>query len=443
MILNKKNYILLVIVSISLTIGITALYGHTVDQTSYEDDDYYDENRLRYSNHVYKDNIQTPVAHRVNEPLSLPIIKLNSDERIEFYFDELGDDYGNYSYTVIHCTHDWTPSDMMPSEYIDGFAENQITDYANSFNTFTNYANYRVELPNDDIAMTKSGNYILFVYENADQKQPVMTYRFVVYEPLTSIDINVDRPSDVDDMNYKQEVDFTIDHGALYVSDPFREIHVSVLQNGRWDNAITHLQPQFIQNSKLVYDYNDEGTFNGNNEFRYLDLKSAEFRGEKILNIDLDSGMYVYDFKVETKRSYLQYLYSRDINGKFIIKEENDLNSHTDADYVKVKLSLESYEPIEEGSVYLYGGISMWEIKDALKMDYLPESHKYYIEFIIKQGYYNFMFGVPDATGNVNTTLLEGTHFETENDYQILVYQTVFSESYDRVVGYGLVNTAR
>ena len=69
------------------------------------------------------------------------------------------------------------------------------------------------------------------------------------------------------------------------------------------------------------------------------------------------------------------------------------------------------------------------------------EGKGYDIEFVIKQGYYNFLFAIPGDEGDMDTMPIEGRHTETENDYTVLVYQTVPGEGYDRIIGKYTANT--
>ena len=47
------------------------------------------------------------------------IIRLNSDETIEFSFDEMSHDYHRFTYHITHCDAGWKPSNLIESEYMD------------------------------------------------------------------------------------------------------------------------------------------------------------------------------------------------------------------------------------------------------------------------------------------------------------------------------------
>lgn len=415
----------------------------SVDESIKSSDDYFEETSLRYEDKIYKEGIATPIAFVGDWETSYPFLKLNSGQAITFMFDDLNDKLSYYNYKIIHCDRNWNPSDLMTSEFLDGFDGNPINDWVESFNTYVKYVNYQLILPNDDVKFTKSGNYILFVYED-DEEMPVLTKRFVIYEEQANISSEIKRPTDIDDMAYKQQINLSIDISATQVSDPFRELDLCVLQNGRWDNAIRSVNPQFVQDQVLSFEYQDELCPWGNAEYRPLDLKSTRYRGEKIDKIQLEAD-HVYHFYLlpETSLGHTNYITSRDINGKFLIKDEEAQNQHTDADYTTVHFKLKADRPYEEGNVYVYGSFCTNPLDDTYRMTYNKENKVYELELQLKQGYYNYMYAIPNKEGVMDVAEIEGTHYETENDYAIIVYRKNFSEGYDQIIGLKIKNTVQ
>ena len=100
-----------------------------------------------YSNHIFDQRIKTVQLYKDGWNLSYPIIKLNSDEKLVLNFDLLSDQTESYYYTFIHCDKDWNKSDIFPNDYMNGFAENPLEDYSNSFNTTVRYIHYKLSFP--------------------------------------------------------------------------------------------------------------------------------------------------------------------------------------------------------------------------------------------------------------------------------------------------------
>ena len=119
---------------------------------------------LVFRDAIYKDVIQTVLLHPVDDQLEEPLILLSDQqEKLKLSFDLLGDYAYTYQYTLIHCTHDWKPSQLQKIEYIQGFEEERIDQYRFSLNTITPYVHYDVLLPSSQMQLSKSGNYLLVI----------------------------------------------------------------------------------------------------------------------------------------------------------------------------------------------------------------------------------------------------------------------------------------
>ena len=279
-----------------------------------------------------------------------------------------------------------------------------------------------------------SGNYVFKVFEEGEK---IIFYkRFQVLENLISIEAEVRRATLAEDRHSKHEIDFTIKHPNLFISDPFTDIKVHIKQNNKEDNAITHLKPIFIRNDELIYDYSNRNTFWANNEYRHFDIRSLRYHSDKIKDIKCDSIFnHVFLFN-DYKRSFKQYSIEPDINGKFIIKSQEGWNSSVEADYVFVHFTLPIRE-ISYGDIYITGGFSDWELKKDFKLKYNTNKKQYEKSIYIKQGYYNYHYALNDtSTKRVNISFIEGTHYETRNDYYIYVYYRNVGDRHDRLIGF-------
>ena len=120
---------------------------------------------------------------RLNDrDFDLPLLHLDGSDVLHIQFDEMSHDVRSYSYRVLHCDADWTPSALASGEYLAGFPTGMISEYALSTTTTYPYTNYKLSVPNDDMSFTKSGNYVLQVYEDNDPDHPV--------EPLDIVRVN-------------------------------------------------------------------------------------------------------------------------------------------------------------------------------------------------------------------------------------------------------------
>jgi hypothetical protein len=387
-----------------------------------------------YKNGSLNTQIKTLLCHKKEDELSLPILNLNTDNQLLVSFDDLDADIKDYYYTIIHCNSDWTASDLMQSEYISGFTDEPITDYEFSFNTIQKYTHYTFNFPDDELKPILSGNYVFKIFEEGGET--IAYKRFMILETKLTIEAQVRRATLADDRNTKHEIDFTIKHPNLVVTNPFSDIKVTIKQNNKEDNAITGLTPIFVKNNELVYDYEDDNTFLGNNEFRHFDIKSLRFQSDKIKEITYDSTYnHVYLFN-DRKRPFDRYSIEPDINGKFLIKSQEGWKTAIEADYAFVHFTL-PVDHVSYGDLYIIGGFSDWQLKDEFKLRYNAKQRRYEGNVYLKQGYYNYHYALNDTiTKRVDISFIEGTHYQTRNDYYVYVYYRAIGDRYDRFVGF-------
>ncbi len=391
---------------------------------------------LLYYDYVYLDNIKTIKFHVEGLLLSMPALNLNSGSALELSFDDMDGDVKNYTYTVVHCNADWTPSRLIEPEYIEGFSEGDIRDFAYSFNTRAIYTNYHLYFPNEDMRISKSGNYLLKVYENDDGKRLAFTRRFMVVESIVSIIPNVVRPAQVSKGNTHQEIDFTVTHKNFEIRNPRQELSATVLQNGRWDSAITGLLPMFSRQEEQIYDYQDKVVFPAGKEFRYADLRSLRYGTESIASVDLIDNQYEVVLRRDEKRGYAPYVEFEDINGNFVIETFDDNDFDLKSDYANVLFSLYSPTELYDQDLYLFGGLTDWQLKPEFRMVYNPAINSYVGKARLKQGFYNYMYAaLPRGADHPDFEETEGDWFETKNTYTILIYFRPFGGRFDRLIG--------
>lgn len=392
---------------------------------------------------VYNDNIKSVKIHRPEWNLSYPVINLNSDDKMILQFDLLGNDIETYYYTFIHCDMEWKQSDIYPSDYLQGFSENQITDYSISFNTTTNFIHYSLTFPNEDNSFKASGNYIVKVFPIGDPDNPVLTSRFMISENIVRIDAKSMRPQLAAGYSTAQQVEFTVDYPATLISDPYRSVYASVLQNGRWDNAREQLKPNFIGNNNLVFnDISGKLLFNAGHEFRYFDIKSIRYQSEYIRAIAHEIGSYHVYLMPSESRSGDQYFYHKDFNGKYYTAIQEGRDHELESDYVYVYFTLRSDFPVPNADVYIYGALSGWGLNNNNRMTYNNETHNYECTMLLKQGWYNYIYVVADSSGElVKEQDFESNHFDTENDYLILLYLSEPMGRFDRLIGTRITNS--
>ncbi|MCX6237881.1 MAG: DUF5103 domain-containing protein [Bacteroidia bacterium] len=395
-------------------------------------------------NGIYRENIRSVQFFREGWDFSQPVLELGTDQRLLMKFDELAEGVTNFVYTITHCDAEWYPSRLVQSEYVEGFIENPVTDYAASANTTVKYTNYLLSLPNDNVRFLLSGNYLLSVFDEANRTTPVLTRRFYIVEPLSQISGEVKKSTYEGYKGRDQEIDFAVNYSRFSIQDPRTEVKVVVMQNSRADNCLTNLKPLFVRDNQLSYDLSRENVFAGGNEFRNFDTKNLRINGLGVANIEFINPLYHVTLLTDQIRRESNYRSESDLNGRFLIKNDRVTDSDLESDYILVRFSLAMQEPLLGGEIYVFGGLSDWQCLPPNKMKWNFESKLYETTLLLKQGFYDYQYVYVENGGKqIDNTLLEGSYVETENYYQIFVYYRGFSSRYDRLIGYRTINSVK
>lgn len=390
-----------------------------------------------YQDQVYVPNIKTVQLYVDPLLLSDPIIPLKSTVQLHLEFDDLNADKRNYYYTFIHCNFDWSRSELNEFDYLVGFREQEINTYEFSFTALQTYTHYEVLFPNENVQLTKSGNYLLKVYADNDPDHPIITRRFVIFSSKADIVTNVHQPFDPKFTFQYQEIDFSIRYNGLTISNPINDVKVLLMQNFRWDNAIANLQPLFMKPYQLDYSYDLVNAFPAGKEFRYFDTRSIRYRTEHVRELNFEGKQVEVILFPDEPRADEPYEFYADINGKFIPGIFEGFNQNAEPDYTWVNFTLPVDYPLKNLDVFITGQVSDWKLSSQFMMQYEPGKHAYTCRAYLKQGYYEYEYvTVEKGSAQVAGDLFEGDAYETENTYQLLVYYRSFTSRYDEVIAY-------
>ncbi|MDR1780451.1 MAG: DUF5103 domain-containing protein [Tannerella sp.] len=389
---------------------------------------------------MFKTEIFSPVVKSLQarvegEQMSLPFIELGGDKALEISFDALNHREGRYAYSIIHCNADWTKSVLTPLEYMDGFDGLPIDDYAQAMTTTTQYYNYRLYLPNENISFKVSGNYIVKVYDEDAPDKVAFTARFFVCEPLVGIQAAVRSNTDISFNAGHQQISFTLDCRNQQINFPQTELKINVLQNNRTDNMVAGIQPSLIGNRKLTYDHIRELIFEAGNEYRRIEFLTHRYNGLGIDKIQYFNPYYHADVIPEKSRSAISYLYDEDQDGRYFINCSGCNEPDTEADYYVVHFTYAS-ERLAGGRLYLLGDFLQNRFNSQSEMEYNADTQQYEKALLMKQGYYNYQYVfVPNGSTRGTLQVAEGNHYETENEYTIVAYYRPPGARYDRIIG--------
>ena len=380
-------------------------------------------------------NIRSVVFKGMNED-QFPIVQLGEPMTLEF--DDLTAREDDYYYRLVHCNYDWTPSALLKSQYLSGMDNQRIVDYSNSYSTLQPYSNYRLRIPNGQVAPRVSGNYVLEIYDAGGALQ--FSRRFVVYQDLAQVPAVVRRSRQFESMNVKQSVQFSIRPVGIQLINPKKEVKVAILQNYHWPTARFNIAPQFTLGNELVYKYDEETAFYGGNEYLYFDTSDLRAPTAAISRIELTDLYNHYLFRNVFRYDQV-YTYYPDINGDFVIRTLQGRDPSRESEYTRVHFRLPYTDLIGLDRVYIFGKFNNYALQDENLMTFNPDTGDMEANLLFKQGFYNFKYVIEREDGTVELNTVCGNFHVTENIYTILVYYRNFGDIYDSVIGVGSVNS--
>jgi len=365
-----------------------------------------------------------------------PILQMGESMTLEF--DDLLANEQDYYYRIIHCNYDWTISNLLKSQYLDGMDNQRIINYENSYNTLETYSNYQLSIPNESVSLKMSGNYMVEIYNNADVLQ--FSRRFLVYKTIVNVAATVKRTRNFDFLNSKQAVQFSINSGNFRLINPKKEIKVAILQNYYWPSAIYNVPPQFTLGNELVYKYDEETSFYGGNEYLLFDTSDLRAPTSQISSIEVNELYHHYLFS-DTFRFDDEYTYFPDVNGDYLIRTLQGDDSSRESEYTNVHFSLPYDELLALDDVYVFGKYNNYDLSEENKMIFNEDTGMMEATLKLKQGFYNYKYVVNNTKAIERPNLVCGNFHFTENNYLILVYYRNFGDVYDSLIGIGSTNS--
>lgn len=375
-------------------------------------------------------------------PLVPPVIYLNTNDRITIKFDERADDMRYMRYEIISCDSDWRPSQLIESEYIDGFNDGHVTDYELSSLTPTNYVHYVIRVPNDEIRIIRPGNYLLRVFDEDDRDTTLLQARFYVVSQEVGIGAEVTSRTDIDTNNAHQQLIVNVNTDKVKgVENYFNEFKLVAIQNGRTDNSVTLSRPSRIDGHTLVYDHARPLIFPAGNEYRRFETVADKYPGMGVDHIVWEDPYPHYVLYADGSRRYDPYLYDQTQFGRYVVRNDAALDSDSQAKYTIVHFTLKEPQQID-GDYYIEGDLTDRRFSPDNRMMFNPDTQAYEAALLLKQGSYNYQYlFVPTGTQKGLTQTVEGDKYDTVNQYTILVYHRGPMDRADSLIGAATVTS--
>ena len=376
-------------------------------------------------------------------PAELPLVVLGQPgPQVSVEFDVLHDDRDFLRYRIVHCDASWQPSQLAEVEYLDGFNEASIEDYAYSGATTVAYTHYRIDFPTPELTPTVSGNYLLQIYPENDPDQVWAQVRLLVSEQSAGVAADVTSRTDVDYNEAHQQLAIEVDVERANVADPFNELTVMIQQNGRFDSEVALRHPLRASRTLAVYEHLPQLVFDAGNEYRRFETVSTRYPGMHIESIDWAEPYYHFTLATDEPRAEGSYSYDSTQAGRFLVRSTDTAGSSDsalDADYAVVHFSLAMPE-MPGAMVFLDGDFTSRRFDAESLMTFNPATGLYERAMLLKQGSYNYQYlVVPPGGRRGYTAQAEGDYYPTRNEYTIKVYHRAPGARYDRLLAVALI----
>ncbi len=363
-----------------------------------------------------------------------PVIFLGSADRLTISFDEIADDRRYMRYELIHCNAAWRPDGLVDSEFLDGFNEGIIEDFAFSQATLLHYVNYSLTIPNEQVDPKLSGNYLLRIYDENDRDATLLQVRFCIVEPLMKVNADVSSRTDIDYNGQHQQLTIDVDTEGNDIHNPYADIIVTIEQNGRTDNSVSVMRPSRIAGSILYWEHDRNLIFEAGNEYRRMEIVSTNYPGMHVESYTYADPLYHATLLTDLPRNDLPYSYDQTQFGRFRIREYNSTDPDVEADYILTHFALEM--PEQPFDIFIDGDLVQRRFTPESRMVFNRATGCYELAMLLKQGAYNYQYlAVPVGSIRGSAAPIEGNRYQTANQYIIKVYHRAPGSRYDRLVG--------
>lgn len=388
---------------------------------------------------IFRSNVQTLKVNNPDNFMSPPILRLGSNDILNINFDIISDEHEYLRFRLIHCNSDWQPSRLLESEYLGGFNEVAIEDFAYSSNTYIHYVNYNIMLPDPALPILKSGNYLLQVYNENDPDNIILQARFSVTEGSSMIKGGVTSRTDKGYNTEYQQLFFEVDLSTMNNINPYQDLIIRITQNNSPETTryITH--PLRVEGGKAIFEHSPELIFESGNEYRRFETVRTDYPGMHVDSVKYNDGIWHAWLQPDESRKYKNYTYDSTQHGRFKIDEYNSTDPDLSGDYIMVHFSLDPGER-QYGKIYVDGDFTYHRFDDRNLMKYDWNTGLYHSHIPLKQGSYNYQYVVVSDEGDkISTKEIEGNKYETQNEYMIEVYIKRPGSRADRLVGFTIL----
>lgn len=389
-----------------------------------------------YDDRIFSSTIKTVLLDPEDTSLHYPVLILNRENQLKLSFDDFRKDDAEYYCRFVHCNSDWTPSSLIPENFSEAIGADSVDSIHEGIRLGSDYIHYTHAITGNQFRFKQSGNYLLCVYRDSIITTLAFTRRMWVVDERSSVNAQVIQSRLAEFKKNSQEIEVLVSLKDSLIKNPFSEIVLYVYQNGRKDNALNNISPSGVINNEVYFKNSFENIFAGGNEFRSFSMKMLkEKEYNRVDTIKLrDDGVH-FSVAPDLRRSNLQYQFTSDQDGRFEVFP--DKNVKEPLRYGWASFTLNADNKFDGGEVYVIGDFCNWNFTEANRMLYDSLANAYKGSLFLKNGRYDYQYVfLPDTSTIAETYVIEGDHYETENEYIVYVYYKPPNSSIHQLIGF-------
>lgn len=395
---------------------------------------------------IYDAHIQSVQLAPSRWKQSAPIASLLREERLELTFDYVGAVAGYLRYRFIYCDANWQPTGAIAPEFMRGYPINEIRDMRPSSAVRPGYTHYKLEWPNRDVRLTRSGNYVIQVVSAYNEQQVLFQRQFALSEDMLPLEVRVDNAV-TEDFQQGQEISARIalvpgvEIGAVYLKQCWYDV--------RYRKLVVRQRDVFGRQVVYGSDFpmGKEGVWESGADWRIVDLRNLNTPGQGVERLTYDAGGYHAEVALDGPvRPHIDNGHP-DLNGYFAYGSLDPIwgLQGTTEEYLYAYFSLRLPSPSEmdfmpealRGQPLLFvPGVAGAE--QGVPMRYSASRQQYEASLFLKQGVYSYRYGLQKHNG-IDFVATEGNYGSASQEYHVLVYGRMPGDRYDRLLAHAIV----
>lgn len=370
-------------------------------------------------------NIHSLQLYR-GSPGAAPILELGTSQTLTLKFDEVASGSSSYMIEITHHNADWSQSNLIQNFYLQGFfqdyfGEGEVSRYQNP-----SYYSYTYTFPNRNMRITRSGNFMVHVY-NQSTNQKVFSLPFLVHENTGTLETDFEELYNLDTRYLRHHQLFARYRYEDTSVMPQIDLSVYFVQNQFWSQARKAGEQDYSEAGIARLYLSRDQAFVGTFESLSLDMTSLDQYSMQI--VEIAPGMNIP--RVTLNRDVVNLRLNP------TVRRTSTLNSplqRRDARYGLVRFQLEIPE-LERTSwaVYLVGGFNNWSVNPAHRLYRSSDTGYYTTEAVVKEGVYAYKY-VTVENNRVNELRFDASFASTRQEYHTLIYRRDQAMQYDRLV---------